>query len=323
MLLGIGISALIGSLTHYYYLFYLAMLYLIFAIKYIKEKNLKKLIWYTIVMVSAGLISLAIFPYSINHMFFGYRGQGFISKLIDVPQFLKGVGGYLLKVNKFVFNKVLIVILAIMLITIVFKFIKKIKIEKNKYIKLLLLPTIFYFILVSVASPWIELRYIMPVCSVIFILVIYYLYKLLHVIIGERKSNILVGLVLLLVLIAPMILKIEPEVAFSDKKEIVERLSNELNIPTVYFFNSGHNRFLDDILLFATVDESYIAKDIDYNEENVEKILKGKDISKGLVIFINEGQENDHILEVVKQATNLTNCEYLKRLNACDVYYLK
>ena len=323
LLLGIGISALIGSLTHYYYLFYLAMLYLIFAIKYIKEKNFKKLIGYTVVMVSAGLISLAIFPYSINHMFFGYRGQGFISKLIDVPQFLKGVGGYLLKVNKFVFNKVLIVILAIMLITIVFKFIKKIKIEKNRYIKLLLLPTIFYFILVSVASPWIELRYIMPVCSVIFVLVIYYLYKLLHVIIGERKSNILVGLVLLLVLIAPMILKIEPEVAFSDKKEIVERLSNELNIPTVYFFNSGHNRFLDDILLFATVDESYIAKDIDYNEENVEKILKGKDISKGLVIFINEGQENDHILEVVKQATNLTNCEYLKRLNACDVYYLK
>lgn len=322
LLVEIGISALIGSLTHYYYIFYLAMLYLIFAIKYIIEKNLKKLIWYTIVMASAGLISLAIFPYSINHMFFGYRGQGFISKLIDVPQFLNGIDGYLLKINEFVFNKALIVILAIMLITIVFKFMKKIKIEKNKYIKLLLLPTIFYFILVSVASPWIELRYIMPVCSVIFVLVIYYLYKLLHVIIGERKSNILVGLVLLLVLIAPIILKIEPEVAFSDKKEIVEKLDNELNIPTVYFFNSGHNRFLDDILLFATVDESYIAKDIDYTEENVEKILNSKDISKGLVVFINEGQENDHIIEVVKQATNLTSCEYLKRLNACDVYYL-
>lgn len=323
LLIGSGISALIGSLTHYYYLFYLAMLYLLFAIKYIKEKHLKNLIWYTFTMGIAGGLSLLIFPYSINHMFFGYRGQGFISKLIDVPQFLKGVGGYLLKVNKFVFNKVLILIIAIIVITIVLKIMKKIKMEKNKYVKILLLPTIFYFILVSVASPWIELRYIMPVCSVIFILVIYYLYELLHNIMGEKNTNILVVFVLVVILIAPVVFKIEPEVVFSDKKEIVEQFGNELNVPTIYFFNSGHNRFLDDILLFATVDESYVAKDMEYTVDNVEKILNGKDTSKGLVIFINEGQENDYILEVVKQATNLTSCEYLKRLNACDVYYLK
>ena len=52
-------------------------------------------------------------------------------------------------------------------------------------------------------------------------------------------------------------------------------------------------------------------------------ILDGKDISKGLVIFINEGQENDYILEVLKETTGLKNSDYLKRLNACDVYYLK
>ena len=127
---------------------------------------------------------------------------------------------------------------------------------------------------------------------------------------------------LVVVLIAPAIFKIEPEVAFSDKKEIVQKLGNELNVPTIYFFNSSNNRFLDDILLFATVDESYVAKDMEYTVENINQILDGKDISKGFVIFINEGQENDDILEVVKEATNLTNCEYLKRLNACDVYYL-
>ena len=38
LLIFIGISALAGSLTHYYYLFYLAMMFIMFAIKYIKEK---------------------------------------------------------------------------------------------------------------------------------------------------------------------------------------------------------------------------------------------------------------------------------------------
>ena len=41
------------------------------------------------------------------------------------------------------------------------------------------------------------------------------------------------------------------------------------------------------------------------------------------MIFINENQDNDNIINVIKSATNLKTCEYLKRLNACDVYYLK
>ena len=176
LLIGIGLSALAGSLTHYYYLFYLAMLYLLFAIKYIKEKNFKNLIWYTVAMGIAGILSLVIFPYSIKHMFFGYRGQGVISKLMDVPQFLTSIKEYLLKVNCFDFNKVLLVILAIMLVAVIYKLIKKQKAvkEKNKYTKFIAIPTLFYFILVAVASPWIELRYIMPVCGLIFVLVIYY-----------------------------------------------------------------------------------------------------------------------------------------------------
>lgn len=325
LLIGIGLSALAGSLTHYYYLFYLAMLYLLFAIKYIKEKNFKNLIWYTVTMGIAGILSLAIFPYSINHMFFGYRGQGVISKLMDVPQFLTSIFKYLIKIHCLGFNNCMFIILGIIFVAIICNLIKNKKIvnEKNRYTKFIVLPTLFYFILVAVASPWIELRYIMPVCGLIFVLVIYYLYELLNNILGEKESNILIGLMLVVVLVVPAIFKIEPEVAFSDKKEIVQKLGNELNVPTIYFFNSGHNRFLDDILLFATVDESYVAKDIEYTEENMKQILEGKDTSNGLVIFINEGQENDNILAVLKEATNLSNCEYLKRLNACDVYYLK
>ena len=126
---------------------------------------------------------------------------------------------------------------------------------------------------------------------------------------------------LLAILVAPFILKIEPESMYSDKREVVQKLGNELNMPTVFFFNSQNNRFLDDILLFATVDNSYIAKDADYSQENIQKILEGKDTTKGVVIFINEGQDNDTILENVKQAMGFAGCKYLKRLNACDTYY--
>ena len=322
LLVAIGASALVGSLTHYYYLFYLAMMYLVFAIKYIKHKKFKNLISYTLTMAIAGVLSILIFPYSIQHMFFGYRGQGVISNLLNVPMFLSNIGSYILKIDRFVFNNLLLVIAIIMLVAILCSQ-KKEKGEKNEFIKIMVISTAFYFFLVSVASPWTELRYVAPVCSIIFITVMYALQKLLKKILDDKKVNILMIILFIAILIAPFVFKIEPEVLYSDKKEIVEQLKGELNVPTVFFFNSQNNRFLDDILLFSEIDESYIAKDLEYTEENIQNILKDKDLSNGLVVFINEGWQNDDLLNVVQKATNLTNVQHLKRLNACDVYVLK
>lgn len=216
---------------------------------------------------------------------------------------------------------ILIVIIAI----IIYKLCKKQKIynEKNEYIKILLLPTLFYFILVSVASPWIELRYIMPICNLAFILVIYYFYQILNNIYNEKKIDIIILITLIVMMISPVIFRIEPEVMFSDKKAIVQKLSSEWNVPTIYFFCSENNRFLDDIYLFSLVDESYIAKDMEYNNENMQKLLEGKDISNGIIVFINGGQQNDDILSILTEATSIESCTWVKRLNACDVYYCK
>lgn len=324
-LVAIGISALIGSLTHYYYLFYLAMLYIMFAVKYIRDKKFRDLLYYTLSMAIAGILSLIIFPYSIQHMFFGYRGQGVISKLIDVPEFTKSIGAYLLKVNKFAFNNLMIVIILAIIAFITYKSIKKQRLikEKNKYINYILFSTIFYFLLVAVASPWIELRYIMPVCGLIFVIAMFYFEEMVCDLFNEKVNNIIMTVTLIIILIAPIVFKIEPEVSYTDKKEIVSKLGNELNVPTLYLFNSNNNRFLDDILLFSILDESYVAKDIDCTEENIKNILDSKDISNGIVVFINEGQENDALLQTIINATSLQNCTWLKRLNACDVYYLK
>lgn len=325
LLVFIGVSALIGSLTHYYYLFYLAMLYIIFAIKYIKQKDYKNLIYYTVTMAIAGGLSLMIFPYSIQHMFFGYRGQGVISNLTNVPKFLSSLGQYIFKLNYFAFNNIMLLIILVIIVIATYKLTKKQKIdnEKNQYIKIILLPTLFYFILVSIASPWIELRYIMPICNLAFILVLYYFYKMVRNICNEKKTDIIVLVTLTIMLISPFIFKIEPEVMFSDKKEIVQKLSSEWNVPTIYFFCSEHNRFLDDIYLFSLVDESYIAKDMEYTNENMQKLLEGKDISKGVIVFINGGQQNDEILAMLTESTAIENCMWVKRLNACDVYYCK
>lgn len=383
LLVAIGIFALVGSLTHYYYLFYLAMLFIMFVIKYIKEKNYKELGRYIITMFLAGVISLIIFPYSIQHMFFGYRGQGVISNLTNISKFINSICQYILRIDIYVFNNVLFIILAFIFGIIIYKKIKKVKIkrEKNKYIKYIALPTLCYTILVSLSSPWIELRYIMPVCSLIFILVLYFIATLLKDIVKEKTlSKIMIG-IFLLIFIMPFItnsiinlvvgkefrseketsysskieiverlksefnlpidmffafsdasidnillfikdFKIEPEVLYSNKHDITEIIKSNANLPTLYLLNSNNNRFLDDILLFANIKESYIARDIECNEENIKEIMLDKDTSKGVVIFINDGQNNEEKLEIIESALEFKNTTYLKRLNACDVYLI-
>lgn len=118
--------------------------------------------------------------------------------------------------------------------------------------------------------------------------------------------------------------KIEPQVMYSNIHNIMEKLNGELiDVPALYLFNSNNNRFLDDILLFANIEESYIAKDIDCGEKEIKKILEYQDISNGILIFINDWQDNEKIINIIQNATNLYDVTYLQRLNMCDVYYIQ
>ena len=325
LLVLIGISALVGSLTHYYYLFYLGMIFIMFAIKYIKEKRYKELIAYVVTMCIAGAISLIIFPYSIKHLFFGYRGQGALSKLTQISEFLKCIALYVYKFNRHAFNGLLFVLLLLILGLIIYKKVTKKKIfeNENKYIKYIAIPTAFYTLLVALSSPWIELRYIMPVCGLVFILIIYLLENVMQNIWSKKNIYKILIVVLVIILITPIIFKMEPEEEFLDKRDIVEKVQNELNVPTIYMFNSNENRFLDDILLFSKLDNSYIAKDVECTNENINKILKGKDLSNGVLIFINGGQNNDDIMDKIKSATGLNEWKWIKGLNACNIYYIR
>ncbi len=383
----IGICALAGSLTHYYYLFYLAMLFIMFVIKYIKEKKYKELGKYFGTILLAGILSLIIFPYSIQHMFFGYRGQDAINNFFNVSKYLIGIVRYIVTINVYAFNNILWALLFLILGVTIYKKNKKIPLIeiKNKYIKYIMFPTGFYFLLVAVSAPFVTFRYVMPISAFILIIVMYYMLLLVKDIIKEKNIYRIMGVIVLLILIMPTIsnktidfiigtefrnekeslyaskqelvekmknesnipisffsnisniinssmpldsillyiknYKIEPEVMYSNMSETINRLENDLyNMPALYIYNSDNDRFLCDILLFTIIDESYIAKDIEYSEENIRRIILDKNIRNGMIVFVNDGQENEEILKIIKETTGLKKVTYLQRLYACDVY---
>ena len=117
-LITVLIVTVLSSLTHYYTLIYIGVLFLIFVMKYIKNKEYKNLIKYIATFVIAAGISLAIFPYSLNHIFNGYRGVGATGSFIDFKALKKDIIIYLEILGKNLFGKKEIAISIISLLII-------------------------------------------------------------------------------------------------------------------------------------------------------------------------------------------------------------
>ena len=337
LLVGIGVTALLGVLTQYYFLFYLVPLYIYMAVRYGREKKWRDLGEYTGALAVAGGFSLLIWPHSLTHMFFGYRGQGVMDNLRNPAMLLEHLGDFGVVLNNFVFNGifVLLIVLAMGLMIRGLRQGKRLKIDQDaeRGYAMILVATVVYFLIAAVASPYQTLRYIMAIASMCVVLAGVGISKLIEMFWRGKREMIILGLVGAVFMIVPWALKIYPDTFFVERTGLVEQIE-ERNVPAVYVLDADNNRFLDDILLFSKLDESYIAKNLVKGEDGqardkaemtkeLKRILKGKDVSRGVLVFINNGQDNEEILEAASTATGLSEVEWLAGLFDGNVYYLR
>ncbi len=369
-LITVLIATVLSSLTHYYTLIYIGVLFIIFVIKYIKNKEYKNLIKYISTFVVAAGISLAIFPYSINHIFNGYRGVGATGNFIDFKALGKDIIIYLGILGKNLFGKIEIAISIISLLAIIRQKSKNYKnninintnmntktntnintnidtvdfsVKVNKLIKLILFPMIVYFVLVAKITPYKELRYMMPIISVTMIFIIYITNFVLekvaencsrdsHTNINHKKRNSInpstvssIALVLIFTFttISPIFTGKQLDFTFKRMNNVAERVEEISDVPALYVFNENNNRFLDDIYLFTKIDNSYIMRLRNANEENIKKVFDGKDIENGILLICNEGYDREAIIKEVKESLGLKNEELIQNLNAGVILHLK
>ena len=326
MLAIMGACIVIGSLTHYYYLVFIFVIYAIFMVKYLLDRNYKIAGKYTLTMGISAIVSLLIFPYSFNHIFMGYRGQGILSNLSDIQKAGENFGGYLGLVVRDAFNyigAVIIIVFAIIILTKILITRKEITFKiKNEQIILAVIPTLVYFLVIAMGSPYIEIRYIMPICPLIFILGIYAFKIILEKALNAKQIGITISVMLVVMLITPIIEKQPISYMYTEKKNIVEWIEQNHSIPTIYISKKEHNRIMDDVYLFSKIDKSYVLYSENASEENLKTALENQDIDNGLIVFINEYVDNNEYLDKLKAVTGLNSCTWIERMNACDIYYL-
>ncbi len=325
----VAVIAVLGTLTQYYYLFFLVGLGLVTVVQYWREKQWVDMTKYLGSLVVAGGLVLLIWPHILQHMFFGYRGQGVLGNLMNPGILLGHLWDYLKIVDYNVFHHLLLAIVIAVVVLVIYRQVKRLPRQKlPREFWWIWWPTLSYFGLAAVASPFMELRYIMPVCGLIFALVVWGLYWLLKGIAAERLRDVIVGAVMAVILVvAPVQIMtgmMRVELLYRDRQLVMELAEEHKDAPAVYFITMANNRFLDNILPFATLSESYLALDLEpvAGEKKVEEILKGKDLSKGLVIFVSDQYEQEDWIKIVQEVTGLEKAEFVQILNTCSVYYL-
>ena len=329
----LGVSLIIGGLTQYYFFIYVMGTFLVLIYKSIKTKEYTYLKKYTITAIISAIIYLLIFPFAINHVFFGYRGPGAITQGMNIKDILTGIVTYINIIDKNIFNYLII---PFIILVIVIAFMKK-SINKQKEMKIeneelkdkdknnkigifIIIPMVMYLLIVSIITPYKELRYILPVCPIIVITTCYLSYLLLKKYYTKKAILIILGVLFLIIESTTSLVNNKLDFTFEKHNHIADRIE-EKNAPILYVFNTGNNRFLDDIYLCTLSPETYILDVNSLSEEKLKEVLKDKNLENGLIVICNEGFDKQEVIDDLKKISG-QDMEHIQRMNACDIYYL-
>lgn len=322
-LIPMSICTILGSLTHYYYLIFLLILFIMYAVKFVRRKDFINLIKYIVMLAISALVSLAIFPYSFVHIFIGYRGAGAVSNLKQIEEMWSSLGIYFRILNSNVFNGVLIFIVLLILGIGIYRILKNKKIIltfKNTTLWLTLLPSITYFVIVALVSPYREIRYIMPICPFIVIGIFYLIKIVLEKILSPYKTFVALNIIFIIMLIFPIVRGVEITYLYKHYDKKLEIMEEQADLPILYILNTNNNRLLDDIYLLSKMNNSYILDLTKFTEKKVEEIFKETDISKGITVIISKETDHKMYLNTIKRILNLSNDTQLISLRSANIY---
>ena len=150
---------------------------------------------------------------------------------------------------------------------------------------MILIPTIIYFVVVLIQSPYKELRYIMPICPEIVLLTIYVTKLLLGKYIKEKYLCTGLAVVFAVIVLTPGLTDNKLNFAYEYRKELVETVEQN-NTPIVCVFDPNANRFMDNMYLYTKADRTYIMNVEDYSTEAVREVLKNENVENGVTLVI-------------------------------------
>ncbi len=180
--ISIVITAILGALTHYYFLIYLFFLCLIYGIYLLIHRKFKDMIIFIVSMMLSGVLSIMIFPPMIQQIFLREGDQKKVTvenlQKMSALEYLNRLKSFYDFINEQLFGGVFIYLLFAGLIFYICSVVNSHDSGEEKYtdnkinkinIKwiIVFLPSMCYFFVIAKIAVWITDRYLFPVYAVV------------------------------------------------------------------------------------------------------------------------------------------------------------
>ena len=324
-----GFLIVLGTLTQYYYIIFLIGVLIIALARYIRKKQIKNILKIISVFILAQIVIYMIFPKYIDQLAGNSdrSSSGNISISEKIEKSIDREKQYFKIIEDSMFHLKISYLLVGMLIVggilLIIKLIQnkkaKITLKSSTDIISIIVPTLFYWYIVSTTSPYIDLRYMLPLFFFILIVIFYLLQKEIEMIIKNRKHVFILTTVIGVFYATSFWYKPHYRYQYIGNKEIIETIKEYKDIPCIYLythFDVLENDFVQNINYVRQFENVYIMDKTNFSVNKLRKILEGKDMSQGIIIYDKEKEIGDKIYRIIRDMDEFTNYKKIVELKS-------
>lgn len=317
----LGCVTILGFLTQYYFCIVAVIVAIYMLIRIYLKKDKKKTIKYILNYVKIAIIGVLLYPSSINHIFFSYRGIG---KADMQKGFIEKIGEYFSKVG-YSYSIPLVVLLILIGVFLAVYIIKKIKkkekIINNENIMTFVLAIVFVLymaVVIQVSPEYNTLRYIMAILPILAIV----MFILIDASFENKKISQVILVVLASIVSIYGLAVSEPDCLYKGYNRYLKIADENKHTKFVYIGSTLFNH-IQSMPEFAIYDESLIidSKEIKYVLED-EKLKNADEF----ILSIKKYKNDEAILKEIVDNTEFKNYELLLDDDGepgCIIYKMK
>ncbi len=317
MMIALFLAVLGGYYTQYYFVLFAVVIAVVMLIIMLSRKELKSALIYIFTLAASAITGIIIWPFSIKHVFRGYRGRSSLEVLKTGSFYMFKVENMFNQITNYMFggHKWIPILLIVLAIAGCIVLRKKVPLAKAS---LLCIPVMVYTFVVCQISPFLSDRYVMctyPFWCIMVVSAVYYASKELakhfkDKIIGptERVQGVvLIGLALILIGTNNYIVNVPGYISPGGQESYIV----PENTDCVFVIPDGsYNESSEELNILAQCNRVGVVY-----ESNIDVLAADYFTDQGdyLLVEIINHLEEDLVLEKVLQSLNITEFEEIDR----------
>ncbi|MDD6202994.1 MAG: hypothetical protein PUB13_08670, partial [Lachnospiraceae bacterium] len=305
----LALSVMLGGLTHYYFYLFLAlycMLY--FALLLLRKTDKATIMKYCMSVICGGIAAILVFPFMLQHIFGGYRGDDVKSVFFSLTF---NFTGFMKILNKSIFNGYGVwFLLALVICFCVYR-----KWDKN-YVNpkasvpfqlwaVMLLAGVLYALFMMKISISVRSAYISPCYAIIGCSVSIAIIRMLDCM-GEEKRFLtlaVIGIALTLIVVPKRLTEQkEKYIPTIQQEQILAQVTGK---DCIFAYKVWDNLFTNQIAYLSKADEIYCVETSQLSEDDYPENMTKRRSENELLVFLPNDEDKETYIQTIEMRLNM------------------